>query len=107
VLGVAVLAGAVTTLAVGVPLGLVAAVATGVSLRWRRARGVVRLLPAVILLGIAIYVTSGQWRHSYPPNFDWPLFFDRARNFAWLAVILTGINVAVSWVLTRRARQVG
>lgn len=98
----AVLVGLATTLIVGGLWGLAVALATVGALRSAKVRGVVRLLPAILLVGIAIYITSGQLRHNYPPNFQWPTFFERARNVTWFAIALAGVDVVVTWLARRR-----
>ena len=47
---------------------------------------------------IALYVAWGQYRHNYPPQFEWPLNFDRVRNVAWMAVVLLVVDVLVARV---------
>ena len=44
--------------------------------------------PAVLLLGITLYITLGQVFGKYPPRFDWPTFYRFARFPAWVAILL-------------------
>ena len=99
---VSVVAGLLATLVTAWPWGIATGIAMGLSLRSRVARGVVRLLPSIIVVGVGLYVTSGQLRHHYPPNFEWPLFYERARNFTWFAIVLVTTGVAAVWVLGRQ-----
>ena len=108
----AILAGAgvalLTAAIVGVPWALVAGVVACAATRQRWARGVLRLLPAFLIGAIAVYVAWGQYRHNYPPQFEWPLNFDRVRNVAWIAVVLLVVDVLVGSVRARsRTRRDG
>ncbi len=96
-------AGLATAVLVRPVWGLIPLVLVGVSLQWPRARGLLRLLPAVLGLFIAAYVSTGQFRHNYQANFDWPIYFERMRNVGWLAVILLASDVLVGRVLRARS----
>jgi hypothetical protein len=57
--------------------------------QWRpRLRGYVLVLPAALLFLCGLYITVQQARHHYPPVFEWPTVFGRARTPAWIAVML-------------------
>ena len=94
----AVLVGGAAIAIVGLPWGLVTGSVALAAARSGRARGSLRLLPAVIVAFVGVYVSWGQFRHSYPPAFDWPLFFDRVRNLSWLAVVLLVVDALVGWM---------
>ena len=96
-----------TAAIVGVPWAVVAGLAACAATRWPWARGVLRLLPAALIGAIALYVTWGQYRHNYPPQFEWPLNFDRVRNVAWIAVVLLVVDVLVGSVRGRPGGRAG
>lgn len=51
---------------------------------------------AAVLLGIAgLYVAIQQIGHHYPPVFEWPTAFPRARPMAWFAVALVAADALV------------
>jgi hypothetical protein len=77
-----------------IPVALLTAAAL-VSPRWR---GILRVVPPVIVVVILAWVTSGQMRHSYPASFDWPIFFERLRTSAWLVVVLLAVDGIVGLV---------
>ena len=71
-------------------------------LRWPRARIALRLLPAVVMVLVGAYVAWGQLRHNYTANFEWPTYFEPARNVSWLVVIFLAADVVVGRVLKRK-----
>ena len=88
-------AAVMTALIVRPWLGIVVGVLAFGALRLPRVRGVVRLLPAALMLAIGAYVASGQLRHNYPPRFLWPNSFEAVRNLSWLVVILLAVEVVI------------
>ena len=68
-------------------------------LRWPRARIALRLLPAVVMALVGAYVAWGQFRHHYAANFEWPTYFESARDISWLVVIFLAADVVVGRVL--------
>jgi len=79
-------------LAVATPVvaGVAAAVTTAAS--WRRAAAVVRVVPALMVALAGSYIALQQWRYGYPAGFEWPTYFARAHEIAWIAVAtLVGI----------------
>jgi hypothetical protein len=54
----------------------------------------------------ALYIVVEQYRYRYPPVFEWPTLFPRARTLAWIAVVLLAADVIVDIVRSRaRARS--
>ena len=80
-------------------LGLVVALCVLGVLRWPRARIALRLLPAVVMALVGAYVAWGQFRHHYAANFEWPTYFESARDISWLVVIFLAADVVVGHVL--------
>ncbi len=97
---------AVTAIGAGIAAGVLSrpwtalpvAILTAAALISPRWRGVLRVTPAVIVLVILAWVTSGQLRHDYPATFDWPIFFERLRTSAWLVVVLLAVDGVVGLV---------
>ncbi len=82
-------------------LGVVVALCVLGVLRWPRARIALRLLPAVVMVLVGAYVAWGQFRHNYTANFEWPTYFEPARNISWLVVIFLAADVVVGRVLKK------
>lgn len=82
-------------------IGVVVALATAAALTWGRARFVLAILPAVLIALAGAYMVVGQVRHEFPPIFEWPTLFPRARSLAWLAVTLLVARIAVDLVAYR------
>ncbi len=105
-----------TGVLVGVPLvaGVVAGVfvqpwaapilagATLAALWWPRARAGLRLFPAVAVGLCGLYVVVQQHRHHFSPRFEWPTFFARVNQLAWLAVVALAADAIIEIVLERR-----
>jgi len=68
----------------GVAVGLVAFLVY----RWPKGRGWLGLAGAACLGLAALYIVTGQFRHDYRSDFDWPLQFTRAHVLGLLAVFL-------------------
>ena len=76
-------------------VGVLAAVLVAVVVRFPRLRFLITL-GAPLALGLcAVYVIVQQHRHDYPSDLDWPGYFTRINNVAWLAVILLLADVVV------------
>jgi hypothetical protein len=52
-----------------------------------------------------IYVVVQQARHDYPPVFEWPTLFGRARTPAWIAVMLLAGDAIADVLHTRALRR--
>jgi hypothetical protein len=72
---------------------------------WPRVRPLVMALPAVLVFAAGCYVALAQYRYGYPPVFEWPTLFPRARLLAWLAVMLLAGDVIVEIVRGRFVKQ--
>jgi hypothetical protein len=96
-------AGAGAAVIVAPWVGLLVAAMVATALLRPRARGILALLPA-LLLGLAgSYVAYRQHRDHLPPVFEWPTLFPRARTLGWLAIVLLGADAVVE--LVRRPRS--
>jgi hypothetical protein len=93
-IGSGVAAGVLTRPWTAIPVTILVAAAL-VSPRWR---GILRILPGLIVLVILAWVSSGQLRHNYPASFEWPTFFERLRTSAWLVVVLLAVDGIVGLV---------
>ncbi len=80
------------------------AVATFAALWWRWARGVLRLFPAVAIAGCGLYIAIQQHRHGFVPRFEWPTFFGRVNQLAWLAIAALAADVLIEVAVRRRRR---
>ena len=85
-------------------VGLLVGALTLLAIRRPRWRLLLKLGPAVIVAGVALYMAAGQYLDSYPARFDWPTFYSAARTPAWIAVVLLGADAAIEVV--SRARRV-
>jgi hypothetical protein len=45
-----------------------------------------------------LFVAWAQFRHDYPPQFEWPTGFWRIRNIGWLAILLLAADAVVGLV---------
>ncbi|MCM3882648.1 alpha-(1-_3)-arabinofuranosyltransferase family protein [Frankia sp. R82] len=101
-LAAAVGAGALSTLLVSLPAGLVVACATMVALLVPRGRWLTRIGPAVCLGVSALYVLEVQDRHALPTNGDWVSSFGRVAMVSWLTVLLLAADQLVTVLQGRR-----
>jgi Domain of unknown function (DUF3367). len=99
----AVAAAGVTSVLVRPWLGLLAGVIVLGALHQPKIRGLLRLLPALLAGLVGAYVAWGQLRHNYPPNFDWPVYFESARNVGWLVMVFLAADVFVGRLRHPRA----
>ena len=84
-------------------VGLLVGALAFLAIRRPRWRLVLRLAPAVIVAGIAVYMAAGQYLEDYPARFDWPTFYTAARTPAWIAVVLLAADGLIEAV--RRATR--
>jgi arabinofuranan 3-O-arabinosyltransferase len=101
-----------TTLAAGLLVtpwvGLVAGAAVFVVLVRPRRRWLLAVGAPAALAVAGGYVLIQQWRHMYPPVFQWPTYFDDVHTVAWLAVVLLSADALVELLRSRRrAAQAG
>ena len=66
-----------------------------------RIRPIVLLVPAALLAVCGLYIVVEQYRYRYPPVFEWPTVFPRARTLAWIAVVLLAADALVEIVRSR------
>jgi arabinofuranan 3-O-arabinosyltransferase len=66
-----------------------------------RLRPFVMLVPAFLLAVCALYIVVEQYRYRYPPVFEWPTLFPRARTLGWIAVILLAADAIVEIIRSR------
>jgi arabinofuranan 3-O-arabinosyltransferase len=88
-------------------VGLLVGVLTLVALRWPRWRLLLRVGPAAIVAGLALYMAAGQYLERYPPRFDWPTFYRELRTPAWIAVMLIVADATIELVRRVAARGAG
>jgi hypothetical protein len=87
-------------------VGVLVAVVVFAMVERPRLRPFVMLVPAVLLAGCALYIVVQQYRYRYPPVFEWPTLFPRARTLAWIAVMLLAADAVVDIIRSReRARS--
>jgi hypothetical protein len=90
---VPVLAGLVASLIVAPWVGVVVA-ALLVAMWWRpRLRAVLVLGPPIFLTLVTAYMVYLQHHFRFPPLFEWPTLFPRARPLGWLAVVFLAVDV--------------
>jgi hypothetical protein len=81
------------------------AAATLAALWWPRARALLRLFPALAIALCGLYILVQQYRHHFAPRFEWPTFFGRVNQLAWLAVLALAADAIIEIVLERRRRS--
>ncbi len=86
-------------------IGVVGAITVASAMRWRFARVVLAVLPALLVAGAGLYIAVSQRRFATPPIFEWPTVFPRARSMAWLALVLLGGSAVLE--IARRATRAG
>jgi hypothetical protein len=94
----ALLAGAAAAAIVRPWVGVVVGLAVLLVLLVPRARAVLALVPPVALMLCGLFVAWAQFRHDYPPQFEWPTGFWRIRNIGWLAILLLAADAVVGLV---------
>ncbi|HZJ26398.1 MAG TPA: hypothetical protein VFF40_05215, partial [Acidimicrobiia bacterium] len=85
--------------------GLVVGPAALVAVRVRRARPALALFPAVAVAACGLYIAVQQHRHRFAPKFEWPTFFGRVNQLAWLAVLVLAVGAAAEIVARRRSQR--
>ena len=101
--GVPVLAGLVAGVFLQPWAAPILAAATFAALWWRWARGVLRVFPPVALAACGLYIAIQQHRHRFAARFEWPTFFARVNQLAWLAVVALAADVVIE-IADRRRR---
>jgi hypothetical protein len=84
-------------------VGLVGGLAFLVAARRPRLRWATALAAPAMLAAAAAYVVVQQARNGYVQVLEWPSFFDRVNDVAWLAVVLLAAGALLE-ILDRRAR---
>ncbi len=79
-------------------VGPIVGVLVCLAIRYPRWRALLRLVPATLVVGVAIYVTVAQITHNYPAVFPWPTYFDGGRIPVWVAVVLVACDALISVV---------
>jgi arabinofuranan 3-O-arabinosyltransferase len=100
--GSALASGALAAVLVRPWAGVLVAAFVYAALRRPRWRLYLRLAPATILLVLAIGIAGGQLFRRYPKRFEWPTFFDWARDPAWIAVMLLAAEAVIALVTRER-----
>jgi hypothetical protein len=101
-----VLCGLLGALVVAPWVGVLTAIVVFAMIERPRLRPLVMLVPAALLAICALYIVVQQYRYRYPPVFEWPTLFPRARTLAWIAVVLLAADAVVDVVRSRaRARS--
>ncbi|MBM3675007.1 MAG: DUF3367 domain-containing protein [Actinobacteria bacterium] len=94
VVGCAVAAGVTVRPWVGLGVGAMVLLAIR-SRPWRLA---LRLTPAALMLGVALYISVTQFFERYPPRFDWVAYYDAARIPTWIGILLLGADAVIDLV---------
>jgi arabinofuranan 3-O-arabinosyltransferase len=90
--------GAVAALVVRPWVGLLVAAFVLLAIRspgWRLA---MRVVPPLLVLGIALYITVGQRLERFAPTFDWPTRFSEMSVPTWIAIVLLASDAVISMV---------
>jgi hypothetical protein len=87
--------------------GLVIGALVLVALHRPRWRAVLAIGAPVSLALAGLYVFVQQFRHSYPPVFEWPTFFDRVHVLGWLALAFLAADALVEALRSPPHRAVG
>lgn len=96
--GVTLLVGALGATLAQPWVGLLLAVLTVTACVVPRTRVLFTLGSPVALALAGAYVVMQQFRHDYPPAFEWPTFFASVHVLGWLAVLLLATDVLVGFV---------
>ncbi len=86
-------------------VGVLVGALTLLAIRRPRWRLLLRVGPALIVAGITVYMTLGQYLERKPPRFDWPTFYTSARTPAWIAVMLLAADALIEIVSRVRDRR--
>jgi hypothetical protein len=99
------IAGALAAVAVRPWVGILVAIATFFAQRSSRWRLVLRVTPAILIVGVAIGMAGAQTLRHYPLRFEWPTFFDWARYPVWIAIMLIVADVVISLVYREESKD--
>lgn len=69
-------------------------------LRW-----VLSLSPPALLAAAGLYIATKQFGNRFPPVFEWPTLFPRARTLGWLVVVFFAADALVELLRNREAEQ--
>ncbi|MGZ8766500.1 MAG: hypothetical protein ACXW2C_12500, partial [Acidimicrobiia bacterium] len=105
IVGVPVVAGLIAGVFVQPWAAPILAVATCAALWWPRARALLRLFPAAAIALCGLYILVQQHRHRFAPRFEWPTFFGRVNQLAWLAVVALAADALIEMVVRRREHK--
>jgi arabinofuranan 3-O-arabinosyltransferase len=94
-IGAPLLAGVIAGLTVAPWVGVLIAAVTALIASFRNLRRYVLFVPAVLIVMAGVYIAVQQQRYEFPPVFEWPTLFPRARTAAWIAVMLLVGDVIV------------
>lgn len=86
-------------------VGIVVGVLVLVVLARPGARWLLSLTPPLILAAAGLYIALKQFSNQFPPVFEWPTLFPRARTLGWLAVVLLAADALVELLRDREAEQ--
>jgi hypothetical protein len=78
--------------------GLLVAAVVFLAVRRPRWRLALRLLPAGVVIAVAFGIAAAQEIRRYPRRFEWPTFFEWARNPVWIAIMLLAADALVALV---------
>jgi arabinofuranan 3-O-arabinosyltransferase len=78
------------------------AAVTFAALWWPRARVALRLFPPLAVAVCGLYIAVQQERHRFAAHFEWPTFFGRVNQLAWLAVVVLAADVLIEAADRRR-----
>lgn len=87
---------------IGVQAGVIAAVATVLAARYRRARPLLTVGGPALLLASAAYIVFKQHQEKFEIGFEWPAYFSAVHQVAWMAVAFLTIDVVVDRLWLRR-----
>ena len=71
--------------------------------RYRRGRGLLGLVAAASLAAAALYIVQSQVRHHNPPDFQWPVQFDKVNVLGLLTLFLLLAEAVRELLIRRRA----
>jgi hypothetical protein len=97
-----VLATAISAAMIGPIAGVVVGAVALAVVRVRRARALTVLGPAVALGFSGLYTLVSQARHHLPSGFEWPSYFPRVHQVAYVGVALLVVDVVADRLWTAR-----
>jgi len=75
--------------------------------RYRRGRGLLGLVAAGSLAAAALYTVQAQYRHHNPPDFQWPVQFDKVNALGLLTLVLLLAEAGRELLIRRRNESGG